>query len=338
MPITLLTSPPGTGKTLKAVDIILQKLNEGYVVFSNILGLKIPYVFNLEIDSDWRDLDNFKRLNPDLSEKSIFVVIDECHEWKAFGSHFTKTKLGKDFDYYEDQRLALSMHRHFGYDFLLITQNASRVFPAVRDFTSTHLHMIRPFGMKYATIYRWREVQDNIGRLAIQDAEHKERFKYPKYLFKLYTSSEIHTVKAKLPYFWISILLLIILVIFYVLYQLFGVGLFNKNKEIETQSENHLVVNASAEPVKIQQVSQSEENLRIAMIIESSSDCKAYNSSGDRIVIDIDTCKTINSRPTNMSFSKNDRSNIHSHLDSSTEVDQSHVIDNSLFNETKTYS
>ena len=63
------------------------------IVYSNIIGLKIPGVLPLEFNADWRDLDDFKRHIPEHSEKPIFVVIDECHEWYAFGSHFNKTKI-----------------------------------------------------------------------------------------------------------------------------------------------------------------------------------------------------------------------------------------------------
>ncbi|WP_372540415.1 zonular occludens toxin domain-containing protein [Acinetobacter pittii] len=40
--LTLISATPGSGKTLKAVELIYECLNNGYVVYSNILGLNDP--------------------------------------------------------------------------------------------------------------------------------------------------------------------------------------------------------------------------------------------------------------------------------------------------------
>lgn len=61
--LTLISATPGSGKTLKAVEIIYDLLNKGYVVYANILGLKVPGVIDISSQEDWRDLDNFRRQN-----------------------------------------------------------------------------------------------------------------------------------------------------------------------------------------------------------------------------------------------------------------------------------
>lgn len=403
MPISLLTSPPGTGKTLKSVEIIFQKLSEGYIVYSNIIGLKIPGVLPLDFNADWRDLDDFKRQMPEHADKPIFVVIDECHEWYAFGSQFNKTKIKEltddansnrkiqfnllksakqkfsdiicrirgidpvvlsdsdiedpfylspeDYSIYEEQRSALSMHRHFGFDFLLVTQEVSKLNKTVRDFVSLHMHMRRPFNMPYATIFHFREAQDNIGLLTYRQAERKERFKYPKWLFNFYTSTNINSIKSNYPWFWIGFLVVVFCALILVAYRILGVGLFNSNTNTEVQAQPSVesVQSVSAAPsidsslykgsVVTTQTIEYQERVRPAMVIESSHECRVFNSNGDRIVTDDATCKNLSSRTTNMTFSKTDRTSIHSH---STQQNDSSFNDSendsALYNDKKTYS
>ncbi len=58
----LISAPPRTGKTLKAIEIIFKHLNQGRVVYTNIVGINIPGVitFTSEMQNphDWRDLPN----------------------------------------------------------------------------------------------------------------------------------------------------------------------------------------------------------------------------------------------------------------------------------------
>lgn len=399
MPITLLTSPPGTGKTLKSVEIIFEKLSQGYVVYSNIIGLKIPGVFDLEFNADWRDLDDFKRSMPEHAHKPIYVVIDECHEWFAFGSQFNKTKIKElieeadsnkkiqfnllkaskqkfydlickvrgiqstkledsdieepfylspeDYSFYEEQRSSLSMHRHFGFDFLLVTQEVSKLNKTVRDFVSLHMHMRRPFNMPYATIFHFREAQDNIGLLTYRQAERKERFKYPKWLFNFYTSTSVNSIKTNYPWFWIGFLALVISYLLWFGFNFFSNGLFGSKNVEEKQEISQPLEKADIQPntqntpisqsVQTVQSIQIQEYQRPAMVIESSTDCRVYNSVGERIITDDPTCKNLSSKTTNLTFSKMDRSGVHSH--SNIQNDSSNNLDDSsLHNEKKTYS
>ena len=56
----LITAPLGTGKTLKTIELIFEYLNQGREVYTNIIGLKITGVRNIESTPndpfDWRDL------------------------------------------------------------------------------------------------------------------------------------------------------------------------------------------------------------------------------------------------------------------------------------------
>lgn len=397
MPISLLTSPPGTGKTLKAVSIILEKLKEGYVVYSNIIGLNVPGVLPLEFNADWRDLDDFKRSFPHLEDKPIFVVVDECHEWFVFGSQFNRTKIKEiqdiaednkktqfkllkaakqkfldclaivrkedkrivsddeveepyftsceDYSVYEEQRSALSMHRHFGFDFLLVTQEVSKLNKTVRDFVSIHMHMIRPFGLPYATVFHFREAQDNLGVLTYSRAEHKERFRYPKYLFDLYISTNINSIKSRIPKKLLALIFGLLLFIFYIFYSMYGsyknhtepkkdsFSLFQTSqKQQATPTPVANLPNLNIQSGSFDSVQQVEYK-RPAMIIESSDDCKVFNTYGERIVVDKNTCKNMNSKASNLSFSKIDYSSKHSHFSESSNNSDTTL----LSNDSKTY-
>ena len=82
--LTLISATPGSGKTLKSVEIIYELLNKGYVVYANILGLKVPGVIDISSQEDWRDLDNFRRQKPGMEKTPIAVFYDEAHEHAAF--------------------------------------------------------------------------------------------------------------------------------------------------------------------------------------------------------------------------------------------------------------
>lgn len=73
--LTLISATPGSGKTLKAVEIIYELLNKGYVVYANILGLKVPGVIDISSQEDWRDLDNFRRQKPGMEKTPIAVFM-----------------------------------------------------------------------------------------------------------------------------------------------------------------------------------------------------------------------------------------------------------------------
>ena len=86
----LITATPGSGKTLFAIQKIYEHLNKGHVVYSNIAGLRIPGVIAIETNTDWRDLDHFKRTHPLMADTPIAVFYDEAHEHPAFDAEDTQ--------------------------------------------------------------------------------------------------------------------------------------------------------------------------------------------------------------------------------------------------------
>ncbi|KGS39090.1 zonular occludens toxin family protein [Burkholderia pseudomallei MSHR5613] len=85
----------------------------------------------------------------------------------------------------------LHVHRHKGVDFILITQHPQRISKTVRDLVGRHIHVRNLFGLKRAMLYEWDHCHNPS---SLKDAV-KRQWAYPREVFKLYTSAEVHTKK-----------------------------------------------------------------------------------------------------------------------------------------------
>jgi zona occludens toxin len=68
----------------------------------------------------------------------------------------------------------------------------------VRRLCDRHFHVVRKFGTHWATVHEFSNgVRDNVDKSRSGSIRHEWR--YPKSSFGLYKSSELHTVKARVP-------------------------------------------------------------------------------------------------------------------------------------------
>jgi zona occludens toxin len=173
MAITLITGTPGSGKTLYAVSLLRKEAKAGRrLVVDGIRDLALDHEF---VDGEWvRDWMN-------RCQHNDFIVIDEVQ--RIWPPQSVSVKVGPDIE-------ALHVHRHKGVDFLIITQHPQRLHKTIRDLVGRHVHVRRMFGMRWAMLYEWDHCHNpNAG---FRDAV-KTRWSYPKSVFKLYTSAELHT-------------------------------------------------------------------------------------------------------------------------------------------------
>jgi zona occludens toxin len=174
----LITGVPGAGKTLFAVSEIVKAVKEGRKVFTNIEGMELEGVYSLD-DRDWRNY-------PDGS----LIVYDEAHQvFRATGRPgLSDDPVISDMD----------MHRHRGFDLWFITQFPTKVHHEIRNMVDEHYHLLRHFGAKQATLYKWPESVDvkDQGQRSVAD---KSAFRYPKECFKYYKSASLHTAKLRIP-------------------------------------------------------------------------------------------------------------------------------------------
>lgn len=289
----LISAPPRTGKTLKAIEIIFKHLNQGRIVHTNIIGIKIAGVinFNSEMNDphDWRDLPN-----------DSVVIYDEAHEHPAFADRNLiqdKQKLNK----IRDIGISLTLHGHFGFDIYMITQNPRLLSAEVLASVGTHYIMRRKFGYDMATIFEFAEAKTTFSKHTAGDALNKTFWRYPKHLYKFYKSSEVHNIKKTFPIKYYAFLALPMF-LFYQGYSSASetsfFGLFGDEKEQTTtnKTEPKLIQNQVQQTV--QTINQPiDERSRVASVFQSSDTCKAYNSFGELLNISIEQCDNYADNP-----------------------------------------
>lgn len=189
MSITLLTAVPGGGKTSYAVwEVIRDAHNKGQIIYTvGIPKLTIPTIeLTYEEVRCWNELDPASTTGkPILSniELNSVIVIDEVQKiWPATGSKVT------------DDIKDLSVHRHYGLTFLIITQSPNLIHRNVLSLVDRHLHI----GVKWSgrKIYEWPEYCRNPSAKTNKDSAITFSYKLPKESFKLYHSATAH-IKPK---------------------------------------------------------------------------------------------------------------------------------------------
>lgn len=303
----LITATPGSGKTLFAIQKIYEHLNKGHVVYSNIAGLKIPGVIQIETNTDWRDLDHFKRTHPLMSDTPIAVFYDEAHEHPAFDAEDTQFNERGHVDKIKqkevrEQARALRMHRHFGFDIYLITQEAPFIEKMTIGLVGMHFHLHRAFGFERSTLYMWRMGQTNPDTKSSQRyAESKTTFKFPKHFYGLYDSATVHTHQRKVPFYYIAICAIPVLLFSYSGYKYYeGQQRKEANKTLQaTETTETQKLSPTLQQIKDQkdgkqpddpqqeQQQLDQETQRVASVFASSDTCRAYNGFGD--IVDIST-------------------------------------------------
>lgn len=171
--ITLITGTPGSGKTLYAVWMLQRELKAGRRLVVN--GIK-----DLALDHELIDDDGVRDWHNRLVAGDILVVDEVQRIW---GPVPQGAKATPDIE-------ALHIHRHKGVDLVVITQHPNRMNKTVRDLVGLHIHVRRLLGMARAMVYQWDSVR-NPGA-GFRDAV-KSIWSYPKDVYKLYTSAEVHT-------------------------------------------------------------------------------------------------------------------------------------------------
>ncbi|MBE1163035.1 zonular occludens toxin domain-containing protein [Dyella acidiphila] len=197
MPIQLRTGLPGAGKTLGAVEHLIQLRHQHPDRPVKVLGIPDLRDDLAEVitPEQFRDWDQFPA--------GTIIVVDEVQKYcpaRRVGD--APTWIAK-----------LSEHRHLGLEFIFITQHPSLLDTYVRRLVDRHIHTVRKFGTYWVTRFEWPECQsDPTSKSALRDVERKDRSKYSKVAMSAYTSSELHTVKRRIPPFvWVSLALLLII-------------------------------------------------------------------------------------------------------------------------------
>jgi zona occludens toxin len=184
--ISLITGLPGNGKTLYALTWLRDRaMKEGrQVYYSGIKDLLIPGWIEIENPEQWASVPT-----------NSIVVVDEAQRIFRPRMHGSKVP---------DFVAALETHRHLGIDLVFITQHPMLVDSNVRRLVGQHFHVIRKFGTHFATIHEWGKVKETCDKNRDDSVRHDWR--YPKDVFALYKSAEVHTHKRRVPFKVIALL------------------------------------------------------------------------------------------------------------------------------------
>lgn len=211
--IYLITGVPGAGKTLYAVSKLLQQLlaekikrEDGSEIarrlcVDGIPNLVLPHEVMAGGDAELtgfsdKVVDTEKDVGHGLfnwwtwCKPGDVLVVDEVQRhWRPRGMG---TKVPEPI-------ARLETHRHYGVDFVLITQNPMLLDQNVRRLVGRHQHVRRLFGGARALIYEWDGCQTDTSRLK---SGTRTLFTYPKNAYKLYHSSELHTKQRQKVPLW----------------------------------------------------------------------------------------------------------------------------------------
>lgn len=179
--IYLITGLPGNGKTLYTIAHVRERAKKENrpVFYSGIPDLKI---------AEWQQIPEGQEQQWfDLPEGAI-VVLDESQ--RIFRPRPGRGEPPKHVS-------MLETHRHKGLDLYLITQHPSLIDQNVRRLTGTHRHVVRSFGLNRAVIHEWGEVHLDCEKRRADSS--KTRFTFPKSVYGLYKSAEVHTHGVQLP-------------------------------------------------------------------------------------------------------------------------------------------
>lgn len=195
----LITGLPGNGKTLYTIDYVRK--------FAEKERRPVYYhgITDLSDSLGWQEFENPEQWH-ELPQGSI-IVIDECQ--KVFRPLPRAGNIPAHFS-------ELETHRHHGFDLFLITQHPHLIDTRVRRLCGIHRHIIRAYGSHKAIIHEWPEVHSDCEKNRATSS--KTVFFFPKDVFNLYKSAEMHTHKVHLPkvFYYVLICLLVISLCFWV--------------------------------------------------------------------------------------------------------------------------
>lgn len=193
--ITLITGTPGSGKSVYAVwHEIKAAIEKGRNVYScGIPKLTLPaipmkddearawYKTQPKINVD--DPDEIVKLS--AIEEGSLIVIDEVQRlWRPTGAGVISPDIA-----------ALETHRHFGLDFVVITQHPSLLHRNVRALVGRHIHLRATALGNY--LYEFPEWCENPQTKSARQSCVRSRYRLPKAAFSLYESASLHVKTSK---------------------------------------------------------------------------------------------------------------------------------------------
>lgn len=321
--IYLITGVPGSGKTLYAVSTLVQKLIgetikgkdvkdiKRRLVVDGIPDLVIPHESMAERKDDSAAVGRVGAKAGDADVEQVGHGLWNWWEWAQPGDVLVVDEVQR---YWRPRGMGtkppkeiamLETHRHFGVDFVLITQNAMLVDQNVRRLVGRHLNVRRLFGGARALIYDWDGCQTDVHRT--QGAT-RTVWNYPKSAYKLYKSSELHTKQQqKIPLWFAFPLVVLALAVFMgpKAYSALAGAATGKGVSAAASAASAPVVAASAPSPGVvasvvsgvrHEVAAVETALKdeptYAGCVASGSRCTCYGETGKPVNVELAVCQS----------------------------------------------
>lgn len=192
--LTIVSGVPGAGKTLWTIYNIEKERKRDHEAALKENPEATPrkvYYFGIpELTLDWVEFTDVTKWHE--VENGAIIVIDEAQQhFRVLGSSAKRPEHYEKFD----------VHRHKGHDVYAITQDSANVDMRVKSMAGRHCHLNRSFGMEFSTLYTWGNVQRTTGKdLSKDKIAVVEQFKFPKEIYEVYKSADVHTHKKTLPW------------------------------------------------------------------------------------------------------------------------------------------
>ena len=297
--ITIITGTPGSGKTLYTIQRLLQPLVGTSIpqdvdgvttlhprtIYTNINGLQLDH--ELIDGGDNQGLRNWH----EWAKPGSVIVFDEVQKvWppRANGSTVPEDIKG------------LETHRHMGVDFILITQGPMLIDRNLHMLCGRHLHVRRVANLPFATVYEW----DLMSRtLNFKASMRKEAYRYNRAVYKLYTSSSLHTKQPRrLP----TVLWFILLALAIVAWKgpLVYESIYGKPKPITTAKPAAAPAAAPASPPAqapatpaALAAADAKPAPKLAGCVRSKSRCSCYDEAGQVFAAEPGHCEASTATP-----------------------------------------
>ena len=214
--IHLITGRPGHGKNIYALTF-LEK--EGFInydkeskTFSSTIDRPLFFIAFDSIDvkdattAKYEDLDNLPE-DQESENRSKFpdnsvIVIDEAHRYSPRSSNRSGFTGFVSF---------LKIHRHFGFDFIFITQSQKDLNIDIRNLVENHFRVNRPFGTQKSFVNHYLGAETSENKQPVKQSS--KPFVLDKRFFEVYKSASIHNYKSSIPkkyYVFIAMFILFI--------------------------------------------------------------------------------------------------------------------------------
>ena len=228
--IHLITGRPGHGKNIYSLHWLE---SQGFIIydketkkFNSTIDRPLFFIAFSGVDIidstvvQYEALDGLP-INQDHANESVFpegsvVVIDEAHLYSP------KSTNREGFTGFVS---FLKIHRHYGFDFVFITQSQKDLNIDIRNLVENHYRVNRPFGTSKSFVNHYLGCETSENKQPLKQSS--TAFKIDPRFFDVYKSASIHNYKSSIPKkYWVFILLFLLFIGFvgskaYYAYQMF---------------------------------------------------------------------------------------------------------------------